>query len=121
MARTTAQTEISIVVNPVTGQLTAIPASPTVDRQSMVNWTLYRGEERAARDRSQLGITLVRTEGEFLLSFDDVGGFGTPQLRSQGGRGSLKALRPGTYHYKVAAAVGGQVFADLYCPSIIIR
>ena len=119
--RTSRTTQIYIMVQPATGDLTVSPTSARVDSEGNVQWTLlaFGGVQPAPKGRFHLPV--LTPKGEFLLLFDDDAGFGTPELRSVGGKGRLTAQRRGIYHYQVAAAADGQVYADVYCPSIIIR
>ncbi len=114
-------TQIYIVVQPSTGDLTISPTSARVHTGRDAKWTLLAFSGVLSAPKGEFQLPVVTSEGEFLLLFDDDAGFDTPELRSVGGQGNLTAMKKGIYHYKVAAAVGGQVYADMYCPIIIIQ
>ncbi len=115
------QTQVYVVVHPGSAELTIWPSPASVGLGGIVLWTLRELQGDPRSPEAELRIPAAIPKGEFLLLFDDVAGFGTVEVRSDGGQARATARGRGIYHYRVAAAVGARVYADLYCPSIIIQ
>ncbi len=61
-------------------------------------------------------------DGALLLTFTDGEAVGGTKLRAAPGQpASARAAKRGVFHYQVAVYVGGEIHADVGCPTIIIQ
>lgn len=116
-----AKPEIHIYVNPATSDITVAPTVAHLETGLEVKWKVFE----------------VNNKGEFqhvanagyLLTFRDVNAMGTNEIRGgpsakvqQGNQASPPTTRkPGRYHYKVMVSIGDVIYADVGCPSMILR
>lgn len=85
--------------------ITVAPTAAHVDANDRLEWHL-EGDE-----------------GSLLLTFTDGRAIGQTKLRGRPGNAATAQAsdRKGVYHYQVAIYTGGELHADVGCPTIIIR
>jgi hypothetical protein len=112
---------IQLKGNPENGDLTVDPTYAHVDVDQEIRWEISNRNTKAPTP-------------SILVVFDDDDAFSARDPhREQEGRLSVEARsgkdgvalahakKPGIYHYRLAVCIEGHVYADMWCPTVVVR